>query len=220
MASNLDLEEQEQMAQLRHFWSTYGNWITWTLVLALASYAAWNGYQYWQGSQASKAAALYDEVERAVTSGDVSRIERSLADMQAKYASTTFAQQATLLAAKSHAEQDRREAARTALQWVADKASDPIYKDVARLRLAALLLDDKAHDKAMSILQSSFEPAMIGLASDLKGDVHMAQGRQEQAVAAYRQAWQLLDAKTEYRRIVQAKLFALGVDPEKAEATK
>jgi predicted negative regulator of RcsB-dependent stress response len=220
MASNLDLEEQEQLAQLRHFWSTYGNWITTILLVVLASYAGWNGYQYWQGSQAAKAAALYDEVERALTSGDASRIERSLADMQEKYASTTYAHQATLLVAKSHYEQDRSEAARTALQWVVDKASDPVYKDVARLRLAAVLLDEKAHDKAMAILQAPFAPSMNALASDLKGDVHMAQGQQEQAIAAYRQAWQLMDAKTEYRRLVQAKLFALGVDPEKAEASK
>ena len=65
MATPLDLEEQEQLDQIKHFWKTYGNLISWLLIAILGSYAAWNGYQYWERTQATKAAALYDEVERA-----------------------------------------------------------------------------------------------------------------------------------------------------------
>jgi len=216
MASHLDLEEQEQLAQLRHFWNTYGNWITWVLIAVLGSYAAWNGYQYWQRNQAAKASALYDEVERAVEAGDAARIERSFADMKDKFGSTTYAQQAALLAAKALYEQDKADAAKAALQWVADKSSDPLYRDVARLRLAAVLLDAKAHDQALAQLQSAFDPTMNALASDLRGDVLMAKGQPSEAVAAYRQAWQLMDSKLEYRRLIEAKLHAQGVDPERA----
>jgi len=219
MASHLDLEEQEQLAQLRHFWNTYGNWITWVLIVILGGYAAWNGYQYWQRNQAAKASALYDEVERAVEGKDASRIERSLADMKDKFGSTTYAHQAALLAARALYDQDKTDAAKAALQWVVDQASDPVYRDVARLRLAAVLLDAKAHDPALAQLQAAFDPSMNALASDLRGDVLMAKGQQTEAVAAYRQAWQLMDSKTEYRRLVQAKLNALGVDPERATET-
>ena len=220
MASNLDLEEQEQLAQLRHFWSTYGNWITWALIAVLGAYAAWNGYQYWQRDQAAKAAVLFDEVERAIAAGEVPRIERSLADMQAKFGSTTFAHQAALLAARALAEQDKPDAARAALQWVQDKASEPVYRDVARLRLAGLQLDAQALDQALAVLQAPFDPATDPLAADLRGDVLMAKGQQAEALTAYRQAWQGLDAKVEYRRLVQAKLLALGVDPEQAETSR
>ena len=220
MASNLDLEEQEQLAQLRHFWSTYGNWITWALIAVLGAYAAWNGYQYWQRDQAAKAAVLFDEVERAIAGGEVPRIERTLADMQDKFGSTTYAHQAALLAARALAEQDKTDAARAALQWVQDKASEPVYRDVARLRLAGLQLDAQALDQALAALQAPFDPAMDALAADLRGDVLTAKGQQAEAVAAYRKAWQGLDAKVEYRRLVQAKLLALGVDPEQAETSR
>ena len=220
MASNLDLEEQEQLAQLRHFWSTYGNWITWALIAVLGAYAAWNGYQYWQRDQAAKAAVLFDEVERAIAGGEVPRIERTLADMQDKFGSTTYAHQAALLAARALAEQDKTDAARAALQWVQDKASEPVYRDVARLRLAGLQLDAQALDQALAVLQAPFDPAMDPLAADLRGDVLMAKGQQAEALTAYRQAWQGLDAKVEYRRLVQAKLLALGVDPEQAETSR
>ena len=220
MASHLDLEEQEQLAQLRHFWNTYGNWITWALIAVLGSYAAWNGWQYWQRNQAAKAAVLYDEVERAAASGDAARIERSLADMKDKFGSTTYAQQAALLAARALAGLDKTDAARAALQWVQDKAGEPVYRDVARLRLAGLQLDANAHDQALALLQGEFDPALGALAADLRGDVLMAKGQPGEAVAAYRQAWQRMDPKTEYRRLVQAKLQALGVDPEQAETTR
>ena len=101
MAKHLDLEEQEQLAELKHFWKQYGDLITWALIAVFGTVAAWNGYQYWQGRQASQASVMYDEVDRAVISGDVPRIERSLADMKDRFASTIYAEQAGLLAAKA-----------------------------------------------------------------------------------------------------------------------
>jgi len=220
MAKALDLEEQEQLDQIKHFWKTYGNLISWVLIVILGSYAAWNGYQYWERSQATKAAALFDEVERAVTSGDIARVERSLADMKDKFGATQFAQQAALLAAKTLQEKGKADAAREALSWVANGASDKAYRDIARLRLAALHLDAKAFDEALKLLGLEFTPAMTGLASDLRADVLQAKGQSTEAIAAYQQAWQKLADNPDYRRLVQAKLNALGVDPEKSAGSE
>ena len=220
MASHLDLEEQEQLDQLKHFWKTYGNLISWVLILILGSYAGWNGYQYWQRSQAAKASALYDEVERAAAAADLARVERSWSDMKDKFGSTTYALQSALLAAKSLQAQGKPEASRAALQWVIDQTSDVAYRDLARLRLAALHLDAKAYDEALKLLSSPFEGDMSALAADLKGDVLMAREQSAEAVAAYRQAWQAMPAQTEYRRLLQAKLHALGQDPEVASAAE
>jgi predicted negative regulator of RcsB-dependent stress response len=214
MSNALDLEEQEQLDQLKHFWKTWGNLISWVLIAVLGSYAAWNGYQYWQRSQAVKASALYDEVERAVGSADVARIERSLADMKDKFGSTQFAQQAALLSAKSLQAQGKTDAARTALSWVAESASDAAYRDIARLRLAGMQFDAKAYDDALKQLGAEFTPAMAGMASDLRGDVLQAKGQTAQAADAYQQAWMQLADAADYRRLVQAKLNALGVDPQ------
>lgn len=216
MASPLDLQEQEQLDQIKHFWKSYGNLISWMLIAILGSFAAWNGYQYWERSQATKAAVLFDEVERAVTSGDMPRVERSFADMKEKFGSTQFAQQAALLAAKAMQDKGKADSAREVLSWVANGASDKAYRDIARLRLAAMQLDAKAFDEALKLLGLEFTPAMSGLASDLRGDVLQAKGQSTEAVAAYQQAWQKLAENPEYRRLIQAKLNALGVDPEKS----
>lgn len=212
MASHLDLEEQEQLAELKHFWKTYGNLISWLLILVLGSYAAWNGWQYWERSQAAKASALYDEVEKSVLAQDVQRIERSMGDMKDKFGGTQYAHQAALLAARVLAEKGKSDQARGLLAWSADKAPTSAWRDMARVRLAALQWDTQAVDEALKTLQAEFGPDTAALASDLKGDLLLAKGQQTEAVAAYRMAFKGLAEGQEYRRVVQAKLGVLGVD--------
>ena len=214
MATPLDLEEQEQLDQLKHFWNTYGTLITWIVLLAAGTFIAWNGWQYLQRSKAAQASALYDELERGAQAGDTQRIERALTDMKDKFAGTAYAQQAGLLAAKTLYEKGNTEASRGALAWVAEKAVDPGYQAVARLRLAAELLDAKQYDEALKQLDGSFpNKEFEALAADRKGDIHLAQGKREEARAAYKKAWSAFDAGTDYRRLVEIKLNAVGVDP-------
>jgi predicted negative regulator of RcsB-dependent stress response len=220
MASHLDLEEQEQLAEIKHFWKTYGNLISWLLIGVLGAYAAWNGYQYWQQNQSSKASALYDEVEKAVAASDLARVERSLADMKDKFASTHYAHQAGLLAARSLYASGKVDQAKDALRWVADNAPAPALKDVARLRLCALLWESKSLDEAIKLLDAPFTIEFSGLALDLRGDVLLAQGQSSPAIEAYQKAWKQLPVSSDYRRMVEAKLSALGVQVAAAPAAE
>ncbi|CAM3560531.1 tetratricopeptide repeat protein [Polaromonas hydrogenivorans] len=213
MAQHLDLEEQEQLDELKHFWKQYGNLITWALIVVLGAFAAWNGYQYWQRSQAAQASVMFDEIERAVQSGETARIDRALADMKERFGSTAYAQQAGLLAAKAHYEKGNADAARAALTWVADKVSDPGYQAVAKLRLAGILLEKKAYDEALQQVSGAFPKDFSGLVADRRGDILMAQGKKVEAKAEYEKAYKALDERAEYRRLVEVKLNALGVDP-------
>ena len=213
MASHLDLEEQEQLDELKHFWKTYGNLISWVLIAVLGSYAAWNGWQYWQRNQAAKASVMYDEVERAVQAQDLSRIERSVADMKDKFGGTSYAHQAALLAARSLAEKAKPEQARALLAWVAADAPVPALRDLARVRLAALQWDTQSADEALKTLQAAeFAAETAPLAADLKGDLLLSKSQNAEAIAAYQQALKSLPEGSEYRRVVQAKLGALGVE--------
>ena len=213
MAKHLDLEEQEQLAELKHFWARYGNLITWVLIAVFGTVAAWNGYQYWQGRQSSQASVMYDEVDRAVLSGDMPRIERSLADMKDRFGGTAYAEQAGLLAAKTYFEKGNVDAAKASLKWVADKSNDAGFQSVAKLRLAGLLMETKAYDEALTVLTGSFPKDFAPLASDRRGDVLLLQGKKAEARAEYEKAYKGLDERTEYRRLVEVKLNALGVDP-------
>jgi predicted negative regulator of RcsB-dependent stress response len=218
MAKHLDLEEQEQLDQLKSFWKQYGNLITWLLIAALAAYAALNGWKWWQGKQAVTAAAMYEELDRAAAAGDAAKVARVFSDMKERVAGTAYAEQAGLAAARLHHEKGEADAARAALEWVAEHAVEDEYKTVARLRLAGLLLDQKKHDEALEVLDAATAQPFEALVADRRGDVLIAQGKPDDAKAAYLKAWQGMDAGNEYRRVVEAKLVALGAAPEAPKA--
>jgi predicted negative regulator of RcsB-dependent stress response len=214
MAKHLDLEEQEQLADIKHFWNEYGNLITWVLIAVFGAIAAWNGWQYWQRTQAAQAAAMYDEVERAAQARDTARVERAFSDMKDKFGRTTYAQQAGMLAAKTFIENGNTDAAKAALAWVADKASDEGYQATARLRLASVLVQAKAYDEALKQLSGDFPKSFEGLVADRRGDVYNLQGKKAEAKAEYIKAYKSSDERAEYRRLIEVKLSALGVDPK------
>ena len=216
MAKHLDLEEQEQLDELKHFWKQYGNLITWGLIAICGSFAAWNGYHYWQRGQQAQAAVMYDEVERAAASGEASRLDRALADMKDKFGRTAFAQQAGLLAAKTYYDKGNIDGAKSSLVWVAGKSADEGYQAIAKLRLAGVLLETKAYDEALQQLSGSFPKDFAALVADRRGDVFAAQGKTGEAKAEYEKAYKGMDERTEYRRLVEVKLNALGVNPSAA----
>lgn len=209
--ANFNLEEQEQIDQLKHFWARYGNLITWTLILVLGGFAAWNGWNWWQRNQSVKAAALYDEIERAANARDVDKTERALADMKDQFGATSFAAQGALLASQSLFEAGKPDNAKAALTWVAEKAKDDSYQAVARLRLAGVLLQEKAFDEALKVLEAPMPGAFAALAADRRGDVYMANGQLQEAKVQYQKAWDAMSRRTEYRQLVQVKLASLGV---------
>lgn len=218
MANELDLEEQEQLAELKHFWNQYGNLISWVLIAVFGAIAAYNGWQYWQRSQAAQAAALYDEVERAAQTGDINRVQRAFSDIKERFGRTTFAQQAGLLAGTVLDEKGKPDDAKAALAWVAEKSSDEGYQAVARLRLASILMEAKAYDDAIKQLSAPFPAEFEGLADDRRGDVYKLQGKKAEAKAEYEKAYKAFDAGSQYRRLVEVKLGAMGADPKQVAA--
>jgi len=213
MATQLDLQEQEQLDALKAFWKQYGNLITWLLILLLAAYAAWSGWHWYQRNQALQAAAMYDELDRSVQAGDGERAGRVFADLRDKYPATAFAAQGGLLTAKVQADQDHLDAAREALTWVADKAGDPALQTVARIRLAGLLLEAKEYDAALQQLDDATTPGFEALVADRRGDVLMAKGQTADAKVAWEAAYKAMPAAEEYRRLIESKLTAIGAPP-------
>jgi predicted negative regulator of RcsB-dependent stress response len=219
MATHLDLEEQEQIDQLKHFWNQYGNLITWVLILVLGAYAAWNGWNWWQRDQSVKAGALYDEIDKAAQAGDADRAAALFVNLRDHYARTAFAEQAGLLVAKAQFDKGQADNARATLAWVADNATEAEYQTIARLRLASVLLDQKKYDEALKQLDGATAKDFEALVADRRGDILLAQGKKDEAKAAYQKAWSAMDPKVEYRRLIDAKLTALGAAPE-ADKTK
>ncbi|HXU94525.1 MAG TPA: tetratricopeptide repeat protein [Gallionella sp.] len=206
----LDLQEQEQLDTIKAWWKDNGNKVLGAVLIVVVAIGGWRGWQYYQNKQAAEAATLYAEFVKQVESGDAKRVNDAAAAVMDRYASTAYASRAALLAAQVNENGKDIARAKTQLQWAIDHAGEATLKDVARLRLAAILLDEKAYDAAMKLLNAVHPDAFNGLYADLKGDVLSAQGKTDEARTAYKLAYEKTDAKSMYRNLIQMKLDALG----------
>lgn len=204
-----DLEEQEQIASLKAWWDKYGNVTTWVLIAGLAAYSGWNGWNYYQRDQAGKASALYSELQAAVEAKDNAKVLRAAGDMESQFGSTAYAPMAALVAAKSAFDANDLKSAKAQLQWAAEHGADE-FKAVAKVRLAGVLLDEKAYDEALKVLAGDVPAQFVGAVADRKGDILAAQNKVTEARAAYKAALDATDKKNPGRQLIQMKLEAVG----------
>jgi predicted negative regulator of RcsB-dependent stress response len=208
----LDLQEQEQLEELKGWWKDNGNYLLGMVLIAVLAVGGWRGWQYYQHKQSSEAAMLYAEFGKQLQSGDAKRVNDAATALMEKYPKTIYAANAGLLAAQvNELGSDGSAQARTQLQWVLDHASEASMKDVARLRLSALLLDGEKFDDALKLLSAKHAESFDALYADLRGDVLMASGKREDARSAYKLAYEKTDAKSPYRNLIEMKLDSTGV---------
>lgn len=205
-----DLEEQEQLDAMKAWWNRYGSLVTWVLIVVLAAYAAWNGWNAYQRKQSLEASVLYEQLQSAVNAKDSTMTQRVASDLESRYGRTAYAEIGALTAAKSAFELNDSKTAETQLRWVVDNGKNPEYRAVARIRLAGLLLDDKAYDKALEALAGDMPAAYAGVVADRRGDVLAAQNKRDEARQAYRLALEKMAPNNPGRQLVQLKLDALG----------
>ena len=206
----LDLQEQEQLDALKAWWKENNKQLLGALLIVVVALGGWRGWQYYQHKQAGEAATLYAEFAKQLETNDAKRVNDAAAAVMDKYASTAYASRAALFAAQVNEQSKDAARAKTQLQWVIDHTSEASLKDVARLRLAAILLDEKSYDAALSLLNAAHPDSFNGLYADLKGDVLSAQGKTDEARTAYQLAYDKTDVKNMYRNLIQMKLDALG----------
>jgi predicted negative regulator of RcsB-dependent stress response len=203
-------DEQESLESLKAWWAQWGNGVTWIVLVALVAAAGWNGWNYWQRHQAAEAAVLYDQVQQATAGTDKAAITRVATDMEDKFNGTAYAQMTALAAAKALYAAGDEPGAKAQLQWAVDHAKDDEFKQIAKLRLASLLLDEKAYDAGLALLNDPSD-AFKGVVADRRGDLLAAQGKRDDARTAYKLALDSLpknDASA--RQLIRFKLDALG----------
>jgi predicted negative regulator of RcsB-dependent stress response len=222
MATALDLQEQEQIDQLKAFWRRWGNPITWGLALVLGAFAAYNLWNMMQARQAASAGELYTQQQIADRGQDPVRAGVVFNDIKTKYASTAYAGHAGLLAAKTQSTHGKPDEALQSLAWVAANATEPEHRVMARMNAAALLMDKKQNDEALKQLDDApkLEGTLGALLDDRRGDVLVLLGRTDDAKAAYARAHKAMDAKVDYRQLVEAKLATSGGSAEPTTPTK
>lgn len=214
-----DLEEQEQLDELKTWWKMYGNIVTGILVAVALAVAGWQGWNWWQRQQSVQASAVFSALQTATAQRDAKRARELAGELIDKYSVTSYAGMGALLAARAQVDGGDAKSARVQLAWAAENAKDPGLRDLARLRLAAVMLDEKAYDEATKQLAAEPGAAFAARFAELRGDVLAAQGKTVEARTAYDLALTKFDALAKddenrqrggYKEIVQTKRDSLG----------
>jgi predicted negative regulator of RcsB-dependent stress response len=205
-----DLEEQEQIDAIKGWWQDNARTIMLAIIAVLVGIAAVQGWRYYRAQQSERAAALFSQLDDAQRGNDPKRVRDIAAQVIDRYGSTQYAGIAALAAAKASFDTGEMDEARKNLQWAIDHAKGDEMRDVARLRLAAVLLDQKKYDEALKVVSEKPGDAYAMLYADARGDVLAAQGKAAEARAAYQQALEKSDAGSRYRPLIEIKMDALG----------
>lgn len=216
-----DLEEQEQLAEIKTWWKQYGNQLVNVLTAVALAVVAWQGWNWYQRNQSAQASMVYHILQKAVQDKDSQRIKAASGELLEKFSRSNYASLGALTSAKSMIDSGDAKTAKVQLTWVVENGKDEV-RDLARLRLAAVLLDEKAYDLAVKQLDGSVSPGFEVRFSDVRGDVLNAQDKKAEAANAYQAALTTLaeleksgkarsgQANAIYRELLQQKLDALG----------
>jgi predicted negative regulator of RcsB-dependent stress response len=204
-----DLEEQEQLASIKAWWERWGNLVLTAATVVLLAIAAFNGWRWYERHEAGNAGVLYDEFVGALEGAEMARKKELAGTLIERYGRTVYAPMAALQIAKVNLEAGDKGAAAAQLRWVIDKSGHPELVQIARLRLAGVLIDEKAYDEALKLVSGDVPDALAASFADRRGDVLMAMGKAEEARAAYQQALDKAGGQHPMRPIIQLKLDAL-----------
>ena len=213
----LDLEEQEQLDQLKAFWQKYRNLITGVLTAVLFAYAAYSGYGWWRNSQALEASKLYETMVSAIAKGDQAQSLRAADDLQKDFTRTPYAAMSSLIAARIAADTGNVAKAIDYLRWTAKNASNDGYLALGKLRLVTQLIEqgsEKDFAEADQVLKETPIAGFEALWLERRGDWYLVQKKNTEAKKSYEDAWKKLDQAKEFpeeaRRLLKVKLDAVG----------
>jgi len=199
----LSTEEEESLESLKRWWRESGR----SIAIGIAAVAlVYFGWQAWQGSQtrsAAAASAVYDQLSQlmvtqpgeTVPETDREPAQALVATLKSEHAGSVYALYGALFGARLAVEADDLAMAEQELQWLLDNtrngffaSTDETLVRLARLRLGRVLLANDEPDRALSVVSGVEASALAAEFDELRGDIYLAQGSREQALAAYESA--------------------------------
>lgn len=205
-----DLQEQEQIAELKAWWAQWGKTVVAAIAGGLIAYFGNIGWRAWQKSQGEAAAGAYLEVQTAFEAKDVKKARAAADEMTSKQPHQALTARAMLLAAKAAFDANDLPGAKSALEWVVANAKEVAVADIARLRLAAVLMDQKQFDAALKTVETPAAEGFAAAFAEARGDALALKGDKAGAKKAYQDALAKQEKDAQNRNVLDIKISGLG----------
>lgn len=168
--------DDEQVEQLKKWWSENGKGLVAGVALGLAGVVGWSSWQTSQRNQAELASVRYGQLLNDAASGNHDETLSQAEVLVEDFPDSAYAAFASLVAARTAVAANFPDKARQHLGWVIDNAPLPEFVPVARLRLARLMFDAREHDRALSELDRVDSAPFQNRVAELRGDIQRALG--------------------------------------------
>jgi len=198
--------DEEKGEEIKRWWRENGLSIMLGIALGIAVLV---GGRYWltqKQMQSVNASSLYQHTSQLASEGKRTEAAALVDKLFSEYASTPYAVFAALEMAKHSADNDDLEGAKSYLNWVITHAELNGQRDMARLRLGQLLLDQADYQAAQAVANDAETNAFESLFDELKGDIYIAQDQFTEAATAYGSALNALEQNAPRGLILKLKL--------------
>ncbi len=179
------LSEKEQIDQIRGWWSEYGGYIIFGVAAGALLLFGWNYYQNSKLEAQLEASALYESLTNSVASGNLEQAEVAADELGTSFADTSYEAQSKLAMARLYMDKNRDQDAADALSALLAGSASPEIKQLARLRLARILLYQDKPQEVVDLLEGQESAGFAPAYSEVLGDAYHALGRVAEAEAAY-----------------------------------
>lgn len=207
--AELDTDE-EKVEAIKRWWKTNGVAVIGGVVIGLGGVIGWRTWVDYRTTLAERGSIAYEQLLMTAEAGGATSAQRQVDAIVEDYGSTPYAMFAALTRAQLALAADDPIGAETALRSAIERAPDPALATLAALRLARVQLDRGALAAATATIgQYGDDAAFAADFAALRGDIAAAEGRVEDARAAYQRA---LEGGVANARLIELKLQDLPVD--------
>ncbi len=206
------VSDEQRVEEIKKWWSE--NWISIIagVVLGLGGLIGWRAWDNYHENQAKAASVYYDTLLAAATEKDEKTVVEKTAVLTDSYSSTPYTALAALELAKLKAEKGELDEAAQRLVWVTEHGSQGTVRDVARLRLARVLIAQNKIDEALKLLSEGFPISFSSLVEEIRGDALLAKGEVDAAREAYDRALLITSEDSDYLRMKRDDLGEAPTD--------
>ena len=201
--------EKEQLEEMRQWWTDNGRYVIGGIVIGASLLFGWNYHKNSQVAAQLEASALFESLATEVGDGDVDGAALIADQMALDHADSVYTAQAKLAMARMYMDQTRDVDAADALNQLLAMSGHDELKNIARVRLAKILLYQDRPQDVIDLLDGEDDVAFAALYADAIGDAYAALGDIAAAEAAYRLVLADQQQNSVDLAIVQMKLIDL-----------